>query len=377
MTEALLALEDGTVFQGHSIGYQGASAGEVIFNTALTGYQEILTDPSYCQQIVTLTMPHVGNTGINRADFESRGIFAAGLIVRHYTEEVRHWRSEQTLSECLRQRQIPAIAGIDTRQLTHHLRRQGVLKGCLVTGGLLSSDEAVINARNFSGLAGADLARQVTVDQSYEWRQGNWCLLKNDFSSPDTFDYHVVAMDFGVKHSILRCLVDVGCRVTVVPATVSAQDILALQPSGVFLSNGPGDPEPCDYAINAISGLLEQGMPLFGICLGHQLLALACGAATEKMKFGHHGANHPVQDLSSGRVLISSQNHGFAVNEKSLPDCLQITHRSLFDHTIQGLRHCHYPAFSFQGHPEAGPGPHDVLPLFNQFAAAMKNHRRK
>jgi carbamoyl-phosphate synthase small subunit len=372
---ALLALEDGSLFHGESIGAVGQSVGEVVFNTAMTGYQEIVTDPSYRRQIVTLTYPHIGNTGVNAADEESSGIMCAGLVIRDLPLLPSNFRSEQRLEDYLAAQGIVGIAGIDTRRLTRILREKGAQAGCLMAGDEISDEVAVAAAREFPGLQGMDLAREVTTPERFTWRQGTWSLEQGLPEDSDDLPYHVVAYDFGVKRNILRMLVDRGCRLTVVPAETPASEVLALEPDGVFLSNGPGDPEPCAYAIDAITELLATGMPLFGICLGHQLLALASGARTVKMKFGHHGANHPVQDLAGGQVMISSQNHGFAVDEASLPDNLKPTHRSLFDGTLQGIEHTDRPAFGFQGHPEASPGPHDVAPLFDRFLGAIRAHR--
>jgi len=372
---AVLALSDGTVFHGRSIGVAGFGIGEVVFNTAITGYQEILTDPSYAQQIVTLTYPHIGNTGINLQDFESRRAFASGLVVRDSSAAVSNWRASGSLSEFLRAQGVVAIADIDTRKLTRILREKGAQSGCIAAGPGASDEAAIAAARGFPGLAGADLAKVVTTDEGYTWREGSWVLETNAHRVPGAPRYRVVAYDFGVKHNILRLLADRGCEVQVVPATTPASDVLARKPDGVFLSNGPGDPEPCTYAINAIRELLTTRVPVFGICLGHQLLALACGARTVKMKFGHHGANHPVKDLDDGRVMITSQNHGFAVDESSLPATVRATHRSLFDGSLQGIAHRELPAFSFQGHPEASPGPRDVQPLFDQFITLIARAR--
>ncbi len=376
---ALLALADGTVFRGQGIGAEGASAGEVVFNTAMSGYQEILTDPSYCRQIVTLTYPHIGNTGINREDCESARVHAAGLVIRDLPLVASNWRSEQTLDAYLKAEKVVAIAGIDTRKLTRILREQGAQGGCLVSAGhldqVLDEDAAIARARAFPGLAGMDLAKVVSAEKSYAWNEGEWALGKGHGASAGSklhAKFHVVAYDFGIKRNILRMLAGRGCRLTVVPATTAAADVLALAPDGIFLSNGPGDPEPCDYAIGAIREFLARSIPTFGICLGHQLLALASGARTVKMKFGHHGANHPVKDLDSGRVAITSQNHGFAVDAQSLPANLRISHVSLFDGSLQGLARTDVPAFSFQGHPEASPGPHDVSYLFDRFINTMK-----
>ncbi len=371
---AVLALEDGTVFRGIAIGAEGISSGEVVFNTALTGYQEILTDPSYARQIVTLTYPHIGNVGVNSEDEESDRIWAAGLVIRDLPLLVSNFRSEQSLDEYLKSRNILGIAGIDTRKLTRILREKGAQNGALMAGSAAEKlDEAIAldAAKAFAGLKGMDLAREVTVDRSYTWTEGSWSLGKG-FSTPEQRPYKVVAYDFGVKRNILRMLVDRGCDLTVVPARTPASEVLAMDPDGIFLSNGPGDPEPCDYAIEAIRQILETDTPVFGICLGHQLLALASGAKTVKMKFGHHGANHPVQDLDAGSVMITSQNHGFAVDEETLPQNLRATHRSLFDGSLQGIHRTDKPAFSFQGHPEASPGPHDAAPLFDHFIELMQ-----
>ena len=372
---AVLALSDGTVFHGRSIGVTGFGIGEVVFNTAITGYQEILTDPSYAQQIVTLTYPHIGNTGINAQDFESRRAFASGLVVRDASVAVSNWRSSSSLGDFLHEQGVVAIAEIDTRKLTRLLRAHGAQSACIMAGPAADDEQALAAARSFPGLNGADLARVVSTDVAYGWREGSWELASNAHRVMDASRFRVVAYDFGVKHNILRLLVDRGCEVEVVPATTSASDVLARKPDGVFLSNGPGDPEACTYAIAAISALLAARIPVFGICLGHQLLALACGARTLKMKFGHHGANHPVKDLDSGRVFITSQNHGFAVDEASLPASLRATHRSLFDGSLQGFAHRELPAFSFQGHPEASPGPQDVQPLFDHFVTLIERAR--
>ena len=374
---ALLALEDGSLFRGRSIGAPGQSVGEVVFNTAMTGYQEILTDPSYARQMVTLTYPHIGNTGVNSEDEESARIQCAGLIVRDLPARVSSFRSERSLGDYLQSQGVVAISDIDTRRLTRILREKGAQNGCLVAAEHIDADAAIAAARAFPGLKGMDLAREVTTTEQYPWLQGTWTLQGGlpAPTEPAKLPYHVVAYDFGVKRNILRMLVDRGCRLTVVPARTSAADVLALDPDGVFLSNGPGDPEPCDYAISAIGDLIGTGIPVFGICLGHQLLALASGARTVKMKFGHHGANHPVQDLETGAVMITSQNHGFAVDETSLPACLQATHRSLFDKSLQGIHRTDRPAFSFQGHPEASPGPHDVAPLFDHFIELIEDQR--
>lgn len=374
-TPAILALEDGTVFQGRSIGAEGQTIGEVVFNTSMTGYQEILTDPSYCRQIITLTNPHVGNTGANSDDMESDTIHAAGLVVRDSTMVTSSWRSERTFSEFLIRGDLIAIADIDTRKLTRIIREKGALSGCIITGPA-EVDMAVTHAAKFPGIAGMDLAKFVSTNASYQWCLGTTFGRSPQIMSRRIAPYHVVAYDFGVKRNILRLLSDKDCRITVVPAKTTARDALALRPDGIFLSNGPGDPEPCDYAIEAIRSFLKSGIPVFGICLGFQLLALASGAKTEKMKFGHHGANHPVQDIESGQVLISSQNHGFAVSEASLPDDVLPTHRSLFDGSLQGIELKEKPAFGFQGHPEASPGPHDVLGLFDRFIRQMDERKK-
>ncbi len=368
--KAILALEDGTVFNGISIGAEGVSAGEVVFNTALTGYQEILTDPSYARQIVTLTYPHIGNVGVNDEDEESGRIHASGLVIRDLSVMASNWRSQSTLSAYLTQRGIQGIAGIDTRKLTRILREQGAQRGCLTAGERLDPARAIEHARGFPGLQGMDLAKVVSVKQAYQWSQGRWVLGRGYGNRADNA-FRVVAYDFGIKRNILRLLAERGCRITVVPATTTAAETLSYAPDGVFLSNGPGDPEPCDYAIAAIRAMLIHKIPVFGICLGHQLLALASGARTVKMKFGHHGANHPVQDLASGRVMISSQNHGFAVDETTLPSNLRATHRSLFDGSLQGISRTDCRAMGFQGHPEASPGPHDIEPLFDRFIEQM------
>lgn len=372
--KAILALEDGTVFQGISIGATGCRVGEVVFNTAVTGYQEILTDPSYARQIVTLTYPHIGNTGVNPEDVESSGIHAAGLIVRDVPAFPSSWRMTEPLADYLRRQNVVGLAGIDTRQLTRILRDQGAQRGCLWAGSDADAQAAVARARDFPGLKGMDLAREVSCRTPYVWRQTRW-RSGLGYGELDQPRYQVVAYDFGIKFNILRELAERGCEVTVVPATTSAAEVLSLAPDGILLSNGPGDPEPCTYAIEAIQEFLAVGVPIFGICLGHQLLALACGAKTVKMKFGHHGANHPVQEIATGRVMISSQNHGFAVDEASLPSYLKPTHRSLFDGSLQGIEHTELPAFGFQGHPEASPGPHDVAGLFDRFIRAMASRR--
>ncbi|MEN9681936.1 MAG: hypothetical protein RLZZ627_1829 [Pseudomonadota bacterium] len=369
-TEALLVLEDGTLFRGVSIGAEGLSVGEVVFNTSISGYQEILTDPSYARQIVTLTYPHIGNVGVNDEDTESKGLFASGLIVKDVPFRASNFRAQKDLGTYLRENGTIGIAGIDTRKLTRILRDKGAQRGCLMAGPDIDADKALAAAQAFPGLQGMDLAREVTTQEAYPWDEGSWVLDQGHVKGP-TPQFHVVAYDFGVKHNILRLLADRACRLTVVPAQTSAEEVLALNPDGIFLSNGPGDPEPCTYAIEAIKTFLERRIPVFGICLGHQLLGLASGARTVKMKFGHHGANHPVQDLATSRVLITSQNHGFAVDEETLPPNVRATHRSLFDGSLQGIELTDRPAFSFQGHPEASPGPHDVMPLFDKFIEQM------
>ncbi len=373
---AVLVLEDGTVFRGESIGADGSTVGEVVFNTAMTGYQEILTDPSYARQIVTLTYPHIGNVGTNDEDAESPGVYAAGLVIRDLPVRVSNFRSQMSLPEYLAGRGVVAIAGIDTRRLTRVLREKGAQNGAIVAGDAPDEAAALAAARAFPGLKGMDLAKEVTVTAPYEWTEGTWRLGEgHSRAATGALPYRVVAYDYGVKRNILRMLVDRGCRVTVVPAKTPASEVLAMRPDGVFLSNGPGDPEPCDYAVTAIGEIVASGTPVFGICLGHQLLGLASGARTVKMKFGHHGANHPVQDLATGQVMISSQNHGFAVDEATLPANLKATHRSLFDGSLQGIRRTDRPAFSFQGHPEASPGPHDVAPMFDQFVELIAARR--
>ncbi len=370
-TPAVLALEDGTVFQGRSIGAKGNTTGEVVFNTAMTGYQEILTDPSYCRQIVTLTYPHIGNTGANPEDLEAAAVYAAGLIIRDLPATYSNWRASESLESFLQRGKVVAIADIDTRKLTRILREKGALAGCIMTGEKADPNAAVHAARKFPGLKGMDLAKVVSTKRVYQWNEGtNWGLEAGPKSRPGQ-RLHVVAYDFGIKRNILRRLADHGCRITVVPAQTPAERVLEMNPEGVFLSNGPGDPEPCTYAIEAIKKILETDIPVFGICLGHQLLGLASGAKTVKMKFGHHGANHPVLDIPSGRVLISSQNHGFAVDETTLGPNVRTTHKSLFDGTLQGIERTDCPAFSFQGHPEASPGPHDVSELFGRFIAMI------
>ena len=381
---ALLALEDGSLFWGRSIGSAGQSVGEVVFNTAMTGYQEILTDPSYARQLVTLTYPHIGNIGVNAEDEESDKIQCAGLIIRDLPLRPSNFRSEKSLDDYLREQGVVAIADIDTRRLTRILREKGAQSGCLLAGEQIDEQAALDAARAFPGLKGMDLAREVTTHRPYEWAQGSWTLEAGLPGAPhpieENLPYHVVAYDYGVKRNILRMLVDRGCRLTVVPAQTPAAEVMKLNPDGVFLSNGPGDPEPCDYAIEAIREIVDSGVAVFGICLGHQLLSLASGAQTVKMKFGHHGANHPVQDLDSAEVMITSQNHGFAVDEQNMPANLYATHRSLFDGSLQGVHRTDRPAFSFQGHPEASPGPHDVAPLFDHFIElieAVKNSENK
>ena len=371
---ALLALADGTVFKGKGIGAAGSSVGEVVFNTAMSGYQEILTDPSYTRQIVTLTYPHIGNTGVNAQDCEAGRVFAAGLVIRDLPMLASNFRSEQSLDTYLRAENVLGIADIDTRKLTRVLRDKGAQAGCLLTGDNLNADDAVAQARAFPGLAGMDLAKVVTATAAYPWTEGEW-KLGAGFVAPASQPHHVVAYDFGVKRNILRMLAARGCRLTVVPAQTPAADVLAMNPDGVFLSNGPGDPEPCDYAITAIREFLDKKLPTFGICLGHQLMGLAAGGKTLKMKFGHHGANHPVKDLVSGQVLITSQNHGFAVDPKTLPDNVKVTHVSLFDGSMQGMAWTDRPALCFQGHPEASPGPHDVAYLFDRFIKLMADKK--
>jgi carbamoyl-phosphate synthase small subunit len=375
---AILALEDGSIFNGVAIGAMGTSVGEVVFNTAMSGYQEILTDPSYARQIVTLTYPHIGNTGTNAEDEESNAVWAAGLVIRDLPLMASNYRNQQGLSEYLQRHNIVAIAEIDTRRLTRILRDKGALNGCLMAGESVDAAQALAQARAFVGLKGMDLAKEVSAANRYEWREGSWVLGVGHRERPASeLPWHVVAYDFGVKRNILRMLVDLGCRLTVVPAQTPAAEVLALQPDGIFLSNGPGDPAPCDYAIAAIQAFLETDIPVFGICLGHQLLGLASGARTLKMKFGHHGANHPVQNTDDGTVLITSQNHGFAVDEASLPDTLRVTHKSLFDGSLQGIHRTDKAAFSFQGHPEASPGPHDASPLFQHFIDLITARARK
>ncbi|PYD15239.1 MULTISPECIES: glutamine-hydrolyzing carbamoyl-phosphate synthase small subunit [Pseudomonas syringae group] len=374
---AILALADGSIFRGEAIGADGQTVGEVVFNTAMTGYQEILTDPSYAKQIVTLTYPHIGNTGTTPEDAESNRVWSAGLVIRDLPLVASNWRNKLSLGDYLKANNVVAIAGIDTRRLTRILREKGAQNGCILAGDNITEEAAIAAARSFPGLKGMDLAKEVCTKDTYEWRSSVWDL-KTD-SHPEIavseLPYHVVAYDYGVKVNILRMLVERGCRVTVVPAQTPASEVLAYKPDGVFLSNGPGDPEPCDYAIKAIREVLETDIPVFGICLGHQLLALAAGAKTVKMGHGHHGANHPVQDLDTGVVMITSQNHGFAVDEATLPSNVRAIHKSLFDGTLQGIELTDKSAFSFQGHPEASPGPNDVAPLFDRFIEAMAKRR--
>ena len=379
-TPAMLALEDGSLFRGESIGVEGLTVGEVVFNTAMSGYQEICTDPSYRRQLVTLTYPHIGNVGTTAIDDESDAVQLSGLVVRDVPPRASNWRSERSLSQYLKRHRVVAVSGVDTRRLTRLLREKGAQNGCLMAGSVVP-EEAIAAARAFPGLKGMDLAREVSVQSPYHWDRGTWTLADGlsdaPRHSPRETLYKVVAYDFGVKRNILRILIDLGCGVTVVPAHTPARDVAALAPDGVFLSNGPGDPEPCGYAIEAIRELVDMNIPTFGICLGHQLLGLASGARTVKMKFGHHGANHPVQDLKTGAVMISSQNHGFAVDEQTLPPNLEATHRSLFDGSLQGVHRTDRPAFGFQGHPEASPGPHDVAPLFGHFVELMAARRAR
>ncbi|WP_078084634.1 glutamine-hydrolyzing carbamoyl-phosphate synthase small subunit [Microbulbifer mangrovi] len=374
-TPALLVLADGSEFYGRAIGAEGSTVGEVVFNTSMTGYQEILTDPSYARQIVTLTYPHIGNTGTNSEDEECAEIWSAGLVIRDLPLLASSFRSEQSLEDYLKARNIVGIADIDTRRLTRILRDKGAQSGCIVVGDNIDKDAALAQAKAFAGLKGMDLAKVVSTKEKYDFNEGTWELGQGHKPAPAAQPYKVVAYDFGVKRNILRMLVDRGCDITVVPAQTPASEVLAMNPDGVFLSNGPGDPEPCDYAIAAIKEILETGLPTYGICLGHQLLGLAVGAKTAKMKFGHHGGNHPVQDLNTTKVMITAQNHGFAVDMDSLPDNVEVTHKSLFDGTLQGIRLKDKPAFSFQGHPEASPGPHDVAPLFDQFIEMMESRR--
>ncbi|EJL03898.1 carbamoyl-phosphate synthase, small subunit [Pseudomonas fluorescens Q2-87] len=374
---AILALADGSIFRGEAIGADGQTVGEVVFNTAMTGYQEILTDPSYAQQIVTLTYPHIGNTGTTPEDAESDRVWSAGLVIRDLPLVASNWRNTMSLSDYLKANNVVAIAGIDTRRLTRILREKGAQNGCIMAGDNISEEAAIAAAQGFPGLKGMDLAKVVSTKKQYEWRSTVWDLKTDSHATIEASElpYHVVAYDYGVKLNILRMLVERGCRVTVVPAQTPAVDVLALKPDGVFLSNGPGDPEPCDYAIQAIKDVLETEIPVFGICLGHQLLALASGAKTLKMGHGHHGANHPVQDLDTGVVMITSQNHGFAVDEATLPASVRAIHKSLFDGTLQGIERTDKSAFSFQGHPEASPGPNDVAPLFDRFINEMAKRR--
>ena len=384
---AILVLEDGTVFKGTAIGAQGTAVGEVVFNTSMTGYQEILTDPSYAEQIITLTYPHIGNTGTNCEDKESESIFAKGLVIRDLPLLASNFRNEQSLSDYLKANNILGIADIDTRKLTRVLREKGAQNGCIITlddaneeKSQAAQSSALEQAKAFPGLKGMDLAKVVSTKEQYQWTSGSWALgsaMGEGFTQPENFDFHVVAYDFGAKSNILRMLVDRGCKLTVVPAQTSASDVLAMNPDGIFLSNGPGDPEPCDYAIAAIKEFLTTDIPVFGICLGHQLLGLASGAKTIKMKFGHHGANHPVKDIDRDVVMITSQNHGFAVDETNLPDNLRATHKSLFDGSLQGIHRTDKPAFSFQGHPEASPGPHDAAPLFDHFIDLINAYKAK
>lgn len=374
-TPAILVLKDGTVFRGTSIGADGLTTGEVVFNTAITGYQEILTDPSYCRQIVTLTYPHIGNYGVNPEDVESKKICAAGLVIRSLPVQASNWRKTWTLSEYLKRENIVAIADIDTRKLTRMLRDKGAQDGCIMAGQV-DERAAVEAARKFPGIVGMDLAKVVSCDKPYNWEESTWALGQGykHMSAPR---FHIVAYDYGIKHNILRKLAERGCRVTVVPAQTPADEVLAMKPDGVFLSNGPGDPAPCDYAIESIRELMDRGVPMFGICLGHQLMALASGAQTVKMKFGHHGANHPVQDVQTGHVMITSQNHGFAVDTSTLPPTVRVTHVSLFDGSLQGFARTDKPAFCFQGHPEASPGPHDVDYLFDRFVKLVEENKRQ
>ncbi len=373
---ALLVLEDGSIFKGTAFGAEGFAVGEVVFNTSMTGYQEILTDPSYAEQIITLTYPHIGNTGTNAEDVEANQIVAKGLVIRDLPLIASNFRNESSLSDYLKTNNILGIADIDTRRLTRVLREKGAQNGCIVAGEALTEAQALDKAQAFGGLKGLDLAKEVTCKEIHEWNDSTWVLGDGYYNDQQNLPFHVVAYDFGAKHNILRMLVERGCRLTVVPAQTSADEVLALNPDGVFLSNGPGDPEPCTYAITAIKTLLEHNIPMFGICLGHQLLALASGAQTEKMKFGHHGANHPVKDLKNNVVMITSQNHGFAVNQNSLPENIEVTHVSLFDQSLQGIHLTDKPAFSFQGHPEASPGPQDAAGLFDHFIELIKQHKQ-
>jgi len=376
LTTAVLALEDGSLFYGKSIGVSGETIGEVVFNTAMTGYQEILTDPSYSKQIVTLTYPHIGNVGTCAGDEEANGVHASGLVIRDSAMVMSNWRGEKSLHQYLVENNTVAISDIDTRRLTRLLRDKGAMGGCLFAGDGIDDADVIARmisaAQAFAGLKGMDLAKEVTTAETYSWTENVWDLETNQPAEAPEAQFNVVAYDYGIKRNILRMLVERGCKVTVVPAKTPASEVLAMQPDGVFLSNGPGDPEPCDYAIESIQQILETELPVFGICLGHQLLALACGAKTQKMKFGHHGANHPVQDLATSKVMITSQNHGFAVDEESLPDNLEATYRSLFDGSLQGIHRTDKPAFGFQGHPEASPGPHDIAPVFDHFIALLQ-----
>ena len=372
--KAILALEDGTIFHGISIGFDANSVGEIVFNTAMTGYQEILTDPSYSEQIVTLTYPHIGNTGCNTNDVESDQVYVKGLVIKDLPKRASSWRNQQSLSDYLQANKVVSIANLDTRQLTNILREKGAMKACIMTQDI-DEKKAVELANGFAGLENMDLAIKVTSKESYQWQDGVFDLIENDFSKNPDKKYQVVCYDFGVKQNILRILSTLGCELKVVPADTPAEQILAMKPDGVFLSNGPGDPAACDYAIEATKELLNSKLPLFGICLGHQILALASGAKTSKMKFGHHGANHPVQDLTNGEVMITSQNHGFAVDENNIPDHLEVTHKSLFDNSVQGIRRNDTFAYSFQGHPEASPGPHDAKKLFLPFIDMMKQNK--
>ena len=377
MQQAVLALADGSVFYGRSVGAQGEVVGEAVFNTSMTGYQEIMTDPSYARQIVTLTYPHIGNVGVNEEDEESSELYLSALVVRDIPGLASSWRMQHSITEYLQNQGCVAIADIDTRQLTRILRNKGAQNACVMSGSGADAQAALQKARAFVGLKGMDLAKEVSTKQTYRWETPMWqppSEPASESSQTAAQQWHVVAYDFGIKRNILRYLVEIGCRVTVVPAQTTAEQVLSLNPDGIFLSNGPGDPEPCDYAVAAVKALLPKRIPIFGICLGCQILALACGASTAKMKFGHHGANHPVLDLQTGKVLITSQNHGFAVDEKSLPDNVKATHRSLFDRTLQGIAHGEYPAFAFQGHPEASPGPQDVAHLFRQFVASIQHN---
>ena len=375
MTKALLALEDGNLFWGKSIGAKGITVGEAVFNTSMTGYQEILTDPSYAKQIVSFTYPHIGNVGVNPQDQESENIMAAGMVIKNLPILASSWRKTKTLSQYLQDNAVIAIANIDTRRLTRILRTKGSLNACLIADDNISPEFAISKTQEFSGLAGLDLAKVVSTKEQYHWSATSWDIKTNSYSDSDIFEYHVVVYDYGVKRNILRMLVDRGCQLTVVPATHPVSEVLAMEPDGVFLSNGPGDPKPCDYAQRAIKTLLSEKIPLFGICLGYQLLALASGAKSTKMKFGHHGANHPVKNIANKQVFITSQNHSFAIDEATLPDSIEPTYRSLFDKSLQGVIHKSAPAFGFQGHPEASPGPHDVAHLFDEFIELMKNYQ--